>query len=336
MPRQESKMLLDLPPEILELVLLNTDPSTFSLMLMTCKSIRANVLASSTLLYEHLLRVPGLRLDGPVTKVELLQSFTQRAAQHALNGAGVMADGIIYRPSRNTDQSSGSRRAQVLFSRDIQIQSHEAYRQRTQIQPREIWTQPKLNQMQGCCPQKCEYGVLAAAIDGDANIHVYSARYGFVAPKYRLPSSELQIDENSETPRVCFNVILFRFGRSTVKGSYPYHTDRITALYQYEVLPGTSRPNRFVKEAMSKASSTLKLVTWDIRDENLVESRDISTSPDEEVVHMAVKNDRTVTIVFQLKNRRSRYRIRTYLCLPGLFHGKLVHILSQDQMTLRC
>jgi hypothetical protein len=100
--------------------------------------------------------------------------------------------------------------------------------------------------------------------------------------------------------------------------SYPYHTDRVTVLYQYEVLPGTGavrpfRPNGFVKEAMAKANFTLKLVTWSIRDEKVTDVRDVHILPDEEVTRMAVATDRTVTIVFQLRYRRSTYRIRTYL-----------------------
>jgi hypothetical protein len=105
--RQKSMMLLGLPPEILELVLLHLDPGSFSMILMTCKAIRDNVLASSKLLHEKLLRVPGIRFDSPKTNLEILQGFTRRAAYHALNGANVLADAIIYHPSSSSKCSIG-------------------------------------------------------------------------------------------------------------------------------------------------------------------------------------------------------------------------------------
>jgi hypothetical protein len=100
--RQKTTMLLSLPPEILELVLLHLDPGSFSMIIMTCKAIRDNVLASSKLLHEKLLRVPGIRFDGPKTNLDLLQAFTRRAAYHALNGANELADAIVYHPSSSS------------------------------------------------------------------------------------------------------------------------------------------------------------------------------------------------------------------------------------------
>jgi hypothetical protein len=176
---------------------------------------------------------------------------------------------------------------------------------------------------------------MAAAIGSDADVHIFSARSGFVAPKYQLPSFELRTDPYRDEPNVRFKVLLFKFWRTTMKNSnYPYHTDRITVLYEYEVLPGTGvvrpfRPNGFIKEAMKKANCTLKLVTWSIRDEKVTDVRDVHISPDEEVMRMAVATDRTVTIAFQLRYRRSTYRIRTYLsgrsplCIG--MHGLLLH-----------
>jgi hypothetical protein len=278
--------LLNLPPEILELVLVNLDPSSFSIMLMTCKSIRANVLASSKLLHQQLLRVPGLRIDDPKTNVEVLQAFTQRAAYHALNGANVLVDTVTYRPKPSAP---------------------------VQIRTNKIWPQPKLSQIQRCCYQKCEYGIVAATVDAHANIQVYSARKGFAAPKYQLRSWELMVDDDPFEPCVRFKVVIFNFWRTAPKnGQYPFHTDRLTALYQYEVLPGP-RPNRFIMEATLKALTTLKLVTWSIRDEKVIDVRDVDISPDEEAERIAVGTDRTVAIAFRLNNRPSKYRIRTYL-----------------------
>jgi hypothetical protein len=299
--RQKTKMqLLNLPPEILELVLRDLDPGSFSIMLMTCKTIRANVLSSSKLLHEQLLQVPGLRVEGPKSNIEVLQAFTQRAAYHALNGVNVLADTVTYRP-----ELKGS----------IQIESNQ------------IWSQPKLSQIQRCCSQKCEYGILAATVDAHANIQVYSARRGFAAPKHQLRSWELMIEDDPNEPCVRFKVVIFNFWRTAPKsGQYPYHTDRITALYQYEVL-STNRPPWFIREAMAKARSTLKLITWSIRDEKVIDVRDVQIAPDEEAERMAVGTDRTVAIAFRLNNRQSKYRIRTYLsgqspmCIG--MHGKL-------------
>jgi hypothetical protein len=278
--------LLNLPPEILELVLINLDPGSFSMMLMTCKSIRANVLASSKLLHEQLLRVPGLRVDGYKSNAEVLQAFTQRAACHAFNGVNVLTDTVTYRPESKS---------------------------RDQVQANQMWTQPKLSQIQRCCYQKCEYGILAATVDAHANIQVYSARKGFASSKYQLRSWELMIKDDPIEPRVRFKVLMFNFWRTAPKtGQYPYHTDRLTALYQYNVLP-TARPTPFTKEAMLKAWTTLKLITWIIRDETVIDVRDVRISPDEEAIRMAVGTDSTVAIAFRLNNSRAKYRIRTYL-----------------------
>jgi hypothetical protein len=89
-------LLIDLPPEILIIILDQLDPSSFAIAIRTCNTFRNSALQNGKILLKNLRRIPGVKegLDE-LTKPELFTLFRRRAAQSLL-GVGVLYDRKTY------------------------------------------------------------------------------------------------------------------------------------------------------------------------------------------------------------------------------------------------
>jgi hypothetical protein len=229
-PSRRRKMLLDLPPEILEMILLVLPPDSFAVMLMSCKTIRTAILSTPKVLRTQLLKVPGLRLPDQATIVELLRAFNQRAVLSAFNGFDAFADIVVNRP--------------LMFE----------YQD-------ELWTRPKFNWIQRCCSKGCDRGVLATAADYCGVIHVYRIRKGRIVPLCKLDPKALDLDED-DSPRIRYRCIAMRWRRCSNS-----HIDHVVALFSYSIERFTHEGsstyvNQFVSEAAEKAERTYYLCGW--------------------------------------------------------------------------
>lgn len=236
------KMLLDLPPEILEFILLRLDASSFSVVLMTCKTIRSIVQSSSKLIHSQLLRLPGLRVlpkHGPTEREEMLQKFCERATRHAYNGVDVFCDSIVYMP----------------YARDVQNRNLPS-----KVSPfSQLWISPKLSLL-----QSTSSGLFSAAVDHDANIHIYKIIDGQVHPRGILFAGLVVTDAgcSSNQGNTRFSIAALAFQKCHCSAAQPPH---IVALYRYHITPAPPGQNqRFVLDAFYTSKKRLKLVIWKI------------------------------------------------------------------------
>ncbi|KAE9987569.1 hypothetical protein EG328_002210 [Venturia inaequalis] len=307
------KMLLDLPPEILEHILLRLDASTFSVILMICKTLRSIVLSSSKLIHSQLLRLPGLRVlpkHGPKEREEMLHEFCERAARHASNGVDVFCDSIVYSPCAKdrSNRSSPYRKASPS--------SH-------------LWTSPKLNLL-----QSTSSGLFTAAVDPNANIHLFKIVEGQVHPQGILFSSLVDMDAGCPSDRgsnrgtVRFSIAALSFQKCHCFSAQPPH---VVVLYRYHVTPAPPGQNqKFVQNAVEAAKRRMKLVVWKVcrgdlrvstmRDVDLggVGSADADLKPDQpvSVVTSDYPSRRTqsppISMIFQCGSGRGvGYHMRT-------------------------
>ena len=87
-PPPGRSLLLDLPPEILQLVLFHADTGALLASLTCCKKVFDAAKAKHVVL-QHMKRMPGLRLGlADLDSKTLFDSFRQRAAR-SLYAAGV-------------------------------------------------------------------------------------------------------------------------------------------------------------------------------------------------------------------------------------------------------
>lgn len=230
-------MLLDLPPEILEHVLLRLDASSFSVILMTCKAIRSNVLSSSKLIHSQLLRLPGLRVlpnHGATEREDMLELFCARASQHACNAVDVFCDTIVYAPL-------------ATAARPLRSYSKASH----------LWTTPRINLL-----QSSSSGLFSAAVDSDANIHIYKIHEGQVVSKFVLPSDRVEIDYQcpSDQEYVRFSVAGLSFQKCQCSSGQPPH---VIALYRYHIAsPRPGQTQSFIANAIEWSKKRLKLVIW--------------------------------------------------------------------------
>lgn len=235
-------MLLDLPPEILEHILLRLDASTFSVILMICKTLRSIVLSSSKLIHSQLLRLPGLRMlpkHGPTEREEMLREFCERSARHAFNGVDIFCDSIVYSP--RAKDYWGYRNSP---SYNISPPSH-------------LWTSPKLNLL-----QSTSTGLLTAVVDPNANIHIYKIVEGQVHPRGVLFSSLVDSDADCPSNRgtIRFSIAALSFQKCHCSSAQPPH---VVVLYRYHITPAPPGQNQgFVQNAVETAKGRMKLVVW--------------------------------------------------------------------------
>lgn len=275
-------MLLDLPPEILEHILLRLDASSFSVILMTCKAIRSNVLSSSKLIYSQLLRLPGLRVfpaHGPRDRERMLKVCIERAASHACNGLEVFCDSIVYTPLAETSQNF-----QDYYGGRVSPVSH-------------LWTSPKRSLL-----QVTSGGLFSAAVDSNANIHIYKIHQGQIFPKGVLPSSLLEVDHpclfGQETVR--FSVAGLSFQKCHCSTAQPPH---IIALYRYHIAPSSlGQSRRFIQDAIECSKKRMKLVVWKLCQGNLT----VSTIRDVELKSPSWADQPVSIITSEFSSRRTK------------------------------
>lgn len=299
--QQSPKMLLDLPPEVLEHILLRLDVSTFSVILMTCKSIRANVLSSSRLIHSQLLRLPGLRVlpnHGATEREDMLKLFCARASQHACNAVDVFCDAIVYAPLTTR---------MMPFRQSYSQTSH-------------LWTSPRMNLL-----QSSSRGLFWAAVDSDATIHIYEIYESQVLPRFVLRSDLVDIDYQcpADQDYVQLSVAALSFQKCYCGPNQPPH---LIALYRYHIkAPTSGRVSSFVADATEWSKKRLKLVIWKFCQGELKVStvRDIELGPTswaDQPVHIATSEyppRRTksppVSIVIQCGSGHDlAYHIRTF------------------------
>ncbi|KAF2473034.1 uncharacterized protein BDR25DRAFT_392369 [Lindgomyces ingoldianus] len=106
-PPPMANKLLELPAELLREILHTLDPESFYMCLLTSKLFRSHALNSTSLLLDHLDRIPGPRnprLRQNNNAEALMKVFGKRAAQHLTNGVSWMADTYVWRTSRRADR----------------------------------------------------------------------------------------------------------------------------------------------------------------------------------------------------------------------------------------
>lgn len=95
--------LLGLPSELLVQVLFRLDPTSFSVILLTCKTIRRHALHCKKLLLHQIDNILGSPYDlGTLSLDRLYQTFRSRASKHLYNGIQVFGDVIQYAPEHPT------------------------------------------------------------------------------------------------------------------------------------------------------------------------------------------------------------------------------------------
>ena len=233
--KREVTMLLDLPTEILEMILLVLPPDSFSCMLMVSKSIRATILSTQKVLRTQLRNIPGLRLPDQATTKQLLAAFNGRAAKTAWNGLETFADVVVHQP-----QLPGSLN--------------------------DLWTRTRVNGLQVCCAgsKGCEHGLLATAADYRGIIHVYRVRKGRISPLCQLdPRTINQEDDGSRKMRYRCEAIRWQRCNTTD------HNNHLIALFSYSI-DGASRTEKgkfaqeFIQDATRKSQITYFLVCWNL------------------------------------------------------------------------
>ena len=90
-------LLVELPPEILELILHRLDPNSLFLASLTCHTVRSSIFSTKTLLNHHLTLVPGHPVDqsvedSPLTVTALGNVLTTRLQNTLLRGVNILAD----------------------------------------------------------------------------------------------------------------------------------------------------------------------------------------------------------------------------------------------------
>lgn len=93
-------MLLDLPPELLVLILIKLDPDSFYIALLVCKTIRYHARGSRALLHNQLDRLSGPRVCDGYSAENLLKTFKLRAHANLLDGADILTDVTCFKPGR--------------------------------------------------------------------------------------------------------------------------------------------------------------------------------------------------------------------------------------------
>ncbi|KAF2426284.1 hypothetical protein EJ08DRAFT_377351 [Tothia fuscella] len=269
-------------------------------MLMTCKTIRANVLANSKLLQVQLIRIPGIRLDYPIRATEALQKYCKRAAFHAFNGLEALSNVVVYRPTEAKEH----------------IASQECDEPVPQSQL-PCWANLTLGQIQRCCSCGCEKGQLVTVIGKDGAVQVFSIRNGLIIPRYNFHPDSLDLEQPGPDDERCINfkVVATRMWTSARGSHYASHIDRMTILYKC-VVRGDSiahGPKFCVEDAIRLSRKRLKTVTWDLDNMCIIDAKDVATGPDEEVVAVALTDIKQITVAVRVHRWPSVFRIRTIL-----------------------
>jgi hypothetical protein len=300
--RRRIMMLLDLPPEILEMILLALPPDSFAVMLMTSKTVRAVITSTQKVLRTQLNKIPGLRMHDQATIQQLLRTFNSRAAASAWNGLETFADIVVHQP--------------VLPGHSF-----------------EQWTRPKFNWIQPCCAtsRSCDRGLLATASDFQGVIHVYRIRKGRIIPLCTLDPRDLELEEG-DCSCIRFRCEAMRWQRC--KGSS--HLDYLIGLFSYSVV-NLGRPSdrfalQFHAEAVERASRTYHLIGWKLGEEpnRLWMTAEIQRPLGYTPIHLATADDYNkdytcspMAVIFESSSRLSKmYKISIF----QVTNSKVTHV----------
>jgi len=224
--------LLDLPPEILILILQRLEPDSFALALQACKAVRFHALKSKKLLLYHLGQVPGLPYGlDELPNDKLLALFGKRASCHVHDGADRMADLVSFT---------------------------------TTFKP---WAKvPTRN----CFVRYADQGLpdrplLSTAVDPtDASIYIYDLHKALPRLKMTLSPYALDLDDSGgPNPDLNFEVVSFAMIHDSELAAEPIL--RMVVLYRYRIKRRSKdRGNAFIEAAVAESETVCKLVVWNL------------------------------------------------------------------------
>jgi len=284
--------LLDLPPEILVLILQNLEPDSFALTLQTCKAVRYHAIKSKQLLLLHLQHVPGLPYElNDLSSEKLLSLFSHRASKHVRDGAHRMADIAVY------------------------------------ISPLKVWGRAPTR---SCFIRYVDQGLssrplLTFAVDtADASINIFDLHKSIPRLKLTVSPDALDLDDSAgEGTTLSFEVLNIAFPPDTAKGDGSradiavHH--RMAVLYRYRVKRRSKdRNNSFINSAVAQSEVLCKLAIWDLNllDGPRVESvSDIAYEAgplDLQAGPIAMSSEGYVVIVFTSALHDCFFEVRSY------------------------
>jgi hypothetical protein len=252
--------LLDLPAEVISLILTFLDPSSLYVASLSCRTLRAYIFsrASRVLLQRQLRRVPGRRLEySRLTSQELGRVFRHRVKENLLHGVSVLADRTSY-----------------LFPARPRVKTSVLHQ----------------------CDDKDGHVLLIAHDGASSIVHVHNF-YGKAPHAHYTLDPCLSTDfgrplvqelRSLEVVQVC----LLRSMHNPSQRSQT--TTQIAVLYKYSLHP--DRNNDFVRKATDKSDETLILAIYS--DQNLDKFCEVQIESGEEVLAMAAdRSDRVFILV---------------------------------------
>jgi hypothetical protein len=266
-------MLLNVPPEILDLILSFLDPPAFSLVLLSNKVLRQRILSSSQALHSQLRAVPHVHncqtlLCKSEGSAQLLNLFNKRAAAHCMNGISVLCDAVSYTPSF---------RPRYKLAQIARFEGNH--------DPTELAAIPELD---------------------TGKVHIYSMNQGF-------PVGRFLIDPVMLHPALAnFEIVLLKLHEQSSK-RHVTMLYRYSSLKDPSLDETLKFKNSLIYEAQNSRVQKLVLLTCTITPSDgvtVVSVRDISIGRRYKPVSMEVSSTGQCLIVFKLDS--GLYRIKAY------------------------
>lgn len=145
-------------------------------------------------------------------------------------------------------------------------------------------------------------GLFSAAVDSNANIHIYKIHQGQIFPKGVLSSSLLEFDHPYllGQEKVRFSVAGLSFQKCHCSTAQPPH---IVALYRYHIAPSSvGQSRRFIQDAIEWSKKRMKLVVWKLCQGNLK----VSTIRDVELKSPSWADQPVSIVTSEFSSRRSK------------------------------
>ncbi|KAI9659881.1 MAG: hypothetical protein M1821_001233 [Bathelium mastoideum] len=255
-------LFLDLPPEILQLILEWLDPNSVFLASLVCKTLRSSIFSVKSALHCHLNAVPGCPTDpNSLTIQEAGRLYNVKLQASLLRGVNILADRRCYQFVRRPKAKIGL------------------------LQP---------------CECASNHTILILVDPADDTIHIYYTAGEQLIHSYCLKTSLLADCVGVEDPRdmnlqvLSIALNLPSGGESRCKGA----TSKLFVLYRYSISGGSQ--NSFIRLAADKAKEVLKLVKYDGR--HISGIQDIAISVGDQVLGLAFHGRRDVAIILKDAN----------------------------------
>ena len=251
--------LVNLPPELLELILRWLDPNTLFLASLVCKTLRNHIFSTKSSLHYHFDRIPGFGAnDDDTTKFELVRLLDSGLQDNLLRGVNILAD-----------------RTYCQFLRRAN---------------------PKLSLLQAC-PCSIDHCILVLVDALDHTIRVFTIEEDTAIFAYSLPPSLLAGYDSIDDPRnYVLNVLgVAAITKSHKINPRQRPTSKLFVLYQYSIVENSQ--NSFVSEAARNAREMFKLVKFD--GECIIGVQDLHVQAGDRVLGMAVKSGGRVALVIK-------------------------------------